>query len=1110
MIVAAAETELAKGAADQKQEAIAGVFLLEVARTHFPLLCRFQCPGVTTWTELLGFFLETERDIDADSSPKSLMCGWDKFRKLFLVVDSETQEELDTDEAIAQLIVDAAEAAPTSSHSQLDDTDRQRAADEGAEEQNEQTNAASSAVGARYQSATTQSCTSRDVLIVQRVFDFKEVWETQDAMLAAFSIFAVPEEFCLAHKERKARARQWFLILDDFEIPVLMDLAASRDPAAVEGLMRSTPLLLEYFIKERRCHNFFDWVRCPRSWSYQSVVEFFLDTIQEDLWDTGFERTWGNHFMLDDEMGLRCSYYTHLLEAAVRKCETNICGGADSGDAWQWPVGFDPFFAASRAVLDKVYYCRKTSFHVSGRFATVSTADIPAQDLQDEAAAQLHRCLCFEVLLLILLDFERQKRLPPSTPQSKCAALVIFMALRIGAQRAIERAAREEDAAKVKKFSAASARSSMMKLLSAGADANASPPEAICPAWPPLPRLDLDKSGFVGAVFPAMFTMDQDAIIVRRSDFVALADYKNFDDAFAAYRKAQHDRDAFRREQDDFCEHFISRQQYEDYNFYNRERDPDFTRCVLYADEVVTALPAFQSLEDISESAVVATYKCPPIAEDNSYYLEQRDDDDEEEAEADFDTDRGELNHEGTEQPLSLIGIYDVPKPACELHYKLQMSLPKIRFEIYSVTGDVVAKCSTTRAWTQVLHSYDSSKCDSKSGGVASRISVAATLLYATWCGLKERAIEFAQQQHEKLRESFDVSFTEVGLMFDENGGCAPPPPLTFLAGQIGGGKSQGPVVVDDWEMRTAKAGEFASAFLAFPFVFRKRYRFLYTLRAVGYADGEALESCPQQGIGANGHGEDVGYSFAFLVHPITGKICVATLVDADGGRDKHWFMSRRSAAKGVVPVNDKTMACGTLTKLEDLFFARPSIDRTAPDNLITDAELLRENLDDADAAGMSAIPIVSGSESENARQFAREFKLMKRIVADTTFFETMADNFRGMEPWFERLAKVMLPQERLTELHRRPQWAAGLRGLDFITGELHEKTGDRGQDGDELRKRCFGGATWLDLLRSVLQHRLSGDEDDHVGTEKQLRDPISFTLMFPQRPNEDEADAAE
>mmetsp|Transcript_23762 Transcript_23762/g.60051 ORF Transcript_23762/g.60051 Transcript_23762/m.60051 type:complete len:564 (+) Transcript_23762:1000-2691(+) len=527
---------------------------------------------------------------------------------------------------------------------------------------------------------------------------------------------------------------------------------------------------------------------------------------------------------------------------------------------------------------------------------------------------------------------------------------------------------------------------------------------------------------------------------------------------------------------------------------------------------------------------------------------------------------RGELNHEGTEQPLSLIGIYDVPKPACELHYKLQMSLPKIRFEIYSVTGDVVAKCSTTRAWTQVLHSYDSSKCDSKSGGVASRISVAATLLYATWCGLKERAIEFAQQQHEKLRESFDVSFTEVGLMFDENGGCAPPPPLTFLAGQIGGGKSQGPVVVDDWEMRTAKAGEFASAFLAFPFVFRKRYRFLYTLRAVGYADGEALESCPQQGIGANGHGEDVGYSFAFLVHPITGKICVATLVDADGGRDKHWFMSRRSAAKGVVPVNDKTMACGTLTKLEDLFFARPSIDRTAPDNLITDAELLRENLDDADAAGMSAIPIVSGSESEStdrrsvwlrrhfkgvatfftqsnadqrdifdddwpheqhlnckhvdmcltfesaadARQFAREFKLMKRIVADTTFFETMADNFRGMEPWFERLAKVMLPQERLTELHRRPQWAAGLRGLDFITGELHEKTGDRGQDGDELRKRCFGGATWLDLLRSVLQHRLSGDEDDHVGTEKQLRDPISFTLMFPQRPNEDEADAAE
>mmetsp|Transcript_23762 Transcript_23762/g.60054 ORF Transcript_23762/g.60054 Transcript_23762/m.60054 type:complete len:155 (+) Transcript_23762:244-708(+) len=121
------------------------------------------------------------------------------------------------------------------------------------------------------------------------------------------------------------------------------------------------------------------------------------------------------------------------------------------------------------------------------------------------------------------------------------------------------------------------------------------------PAWPPLPRLDLDKSGFVGAVFPAMFTMDQDAIIVRRSDFVALADYKNFDDAFAAYRKAQHDRDAFRREQDDFCEHFISRQQYEDYNFYNRERDPDFTRCVLYADEVVTALPAFQSLEDIVE-----------------------------------------------------------------------------------------------------------------------------------------------------------------------------------------------------------------------------------------------------------------------------------------------------------------------------------------------------------------------------------------------------------------------------------------------------------------------------------------------------------------------------
>jgi hypothetical protein len=69
---------------------------------------------------------------------------------------------------------------------------------------------------------------------------------------------------------------------------------------------------------------------------------------------------------------------------------------------------------------------------------------------------------------------------------------------------------------------------------------------------------------------------------------------------------------------------------------------------------------------------------------------------------------------------------------------------------------------------------------------------------------------------------------------------------------------------------------------------------------------------------------------------------------------------------------------------------------------------------------------------------------------------------------------------------------------VDFFTDELYEATASEESEEEcstDLELRFIRSATWLELMQSVMRHRVATDELPR----KPLRDPIVFTLVFPQ-----------
>jgi len=567
-------------------------------------------------------------------------------------------------------------------------------------------------------------------------------------------------------------------------------------------------------------------------------------------------------------------------------------------------------------------------------------------------------------------------------------------------------------------------------------------------AWPPIPRLGrLAKAGDVGSVLPAIFTMHEDAIVVRRGDFPTLLQCETFDAALKEFGALQRAADA-------------DRERYYDSSSDSSESMELHTavcsRFLLHEGECVTALPRMPELSDLvhemaakchkwtgeceaasrlppeveaSSSSTACTavaasstseqanarakaspsaspacskstgspappYKRPDIYSTRAHLRPDVDKEEENNRYASFCSDKeaaermladaealhqlsldvathvfrararyttaiekmheyhGKLQHRHNENHYlwqdadedSPLGLNFEADRAAQC---LQASLPQIQFEITAVNGDVIARRSATRLFSVILHEheenydllgedFDAEVDDDEAGvGILSPVKVVADVLArAVWLGMKERAIEFALAQRSKLVEHFGVFqgdgalFADIG-MFDEDGAVVAAPAFLSTSSRSG---DRDKVAEVNYLSQDGVLGGFASQGLSFPFALKTRHRFGYSLAVVG-GNGRDVVRWTTAALAENEKEQtrtaslgSLSLSFAFKVHPLTGDIFSAGLVDTRRGElepQEHQLLRRSTSIDG----KRIRMQFSTIEDVHSLFFRRNMFD---------------------------------------------------------------------------------------------------------------------------------------------------------------------------------------
>eukprot|EP00392_Amoebophrya_sp_AT5.2_P002856 g2861.t1 len=530
-----------------------------------------------------------------------------------------------------------------------------------------------------------------------------------------------------------------------------------------------------------------------------------------------------------------------------------------------------------------------------------------------------------------------------------------------------------------------------------------------------------------------MFTMDEDAIVVRRGDFPTLSQCATFDAALEEFGALQRAADADRTRYDDearSCRRFVL-QGGERLFAAALPRMPELSDLVhdvaakyhawtgeceaasrpSPAEEASSSITASASASSTSEhanttakaspasskgSCSAPTYKRPDIYSTVAHYCPDADTEEENNRYTSFSSDREaaermladaealqklileavaharhararyttaiEKMHEDYQNLqqrdnedgfLWQVPDKDSPPPRLELTFKgelagqcLQASLPQIQFEITALNGDAIATRSATRLFSVILHDENAEDdaaedFDVEQGRIAVNIVspvkvVADVLARAVWLGMKERAIEFALAQRSKLVEHFGAFqgdgalFADIG-MFDEDGALVAAPAFLSTTSRSRSGDKVEEV---NYLSLNGVLGGFASQGLSFPFALKTRHRFGYSL-AVGGGKGREVvrwttaapaEKEKEQTQAAS---DARSLSFAFKVHPLTGDISSAGLVETDCGELDPRTSYRKSPAyrERSASIDGKRMLLSTIDDVHSLFFRRNMFD---------------------------------------------------------------------------------------------------------------------------------------------------------------------------------------
>eukprot|EP00392_Amoebophrya_sp_AT5.2_P002447 g2452.t1 len=509
-IVSAAERH-AEGKAEDgpktaQAEFIAGVLVLEVLRIGLPFLWQLLSldEGVTTREELFGVLLGEGTLPCYTNICRTLFSRSNIFRVLLFVADSETHEQLETCEAVAQLLRGIVKA---SAH----DGESGQSADE---KQREQANIANAAAGGPTRNTQNACCTSPGVIMGPRNIDkstdvgLVQIWESRDMFHAVATMFLAPEAFY--EQQQKYRSR---LDRDEYLerelLPVYFERRAEWYPTAFREWLLSSPLIGKYFVEqgyasfrfwrdldgfvtdlsgEQGCY--FDMLQivlqtpglgCHDLSTPDGLARMVLDVFRDasedshhddfpddDSGDDAFSALFP--FLRGMEPKLLHDCYKALFSLGARMISSNV---ANPGD-WNWHGAANPLLRVSLLAVQNLGRFRAALFRRVGAWNMPGCQGTPAvQGCDIDAEVQVQHSIFFTEVVSALLEFEleheREGGLPLFTGASKGAALTVLLALRIAAQRATEWAGVEVG---IRKFqtSVAVVKRLAMALVSAGAD----------------------------------------------------------------------------------------------------------------------------------------------------------------------------------------------------------------------------------------------------------------------------------------------------------------------------------------------------------------------------------------------------------------------------------------------------------------------------------------------------------------------------------------------------------------------------------------------------------------------------------------------------------------